>query len=101
MVFKDREKYIEGEFRFRRAPSRHNPRKLIKIWAEKEYRNLSRIVKSEIPCPKPIVIKTNVLVMEFIGNDMVAAPRLKNTNLDFEEYTKLYKKCILYTRVLY
>ena len=44
LVFKDREKYIEGEHRFRRAPSRCNPRKLIKIWAEKELRNLKRIV---------------------------------------------------------
>jgi RIO kinase 1 len=81
LIFKDREKYIEGEFRFRRAPSRHNPRKLIKIWAEKEFRNLSRIVKSEIPCPKPIVVKTNVLVMTYIGSNMIAAPRLKDTKL--------------------
>ena len=43
LIFKDREKYIDGEFRFRRAPSRCNPRKLIKIWAEKEMRNLKRI----------------------------------------------------------
>lgn len=43
LVFKDRERYIEGEFRFRRGYSKHNPRKMVKLWAEKEMRNLRRI----------------------------------------------------------
>jgi RIO kinase 1 len=53
LVFKDRDKYIEGEFRFRkfyhifyiiRGHCKSNPRKMIKLWAEKEYRNLKRIL---------------------------------------------------------
>ena len=101
LIFKDREKYIEGERRFRRAPSRCNPRKLIKIWAEKELRNLKRIYQSEIPCPEPIRVKTNVLVMKFLGKDMFAIPRLKDTHLEPEYYCEIYQKCLLYMRVLY
>ena len=35
LTFKKRRKYIEGEFRFRKLTYSSNPRKLIKIWAEK------------------------------------------------------------------
>jgi len=43
LIFKDRERYVEGEFRFRHGHCKGNPRKMIKLWAEKEYRNLKRI----------------------------------------------------------
>lgn len=43
LVFKDRDKYVEGEFRFRNGHCKSNPRKMIKLWAEKEMRNLKRI----------------------------------------------------------
>lgn len=49
---------------------------MIKLWAEKELRNLRRISQSSIPCPEPIFVKANVLMMKFIGKDMQAAPRL-------------------------
>lgn len=39
------------------------------MWAEKEIRNLKRIYQSDIPCPNPILIKSNILMMEFIGKD--------------------------------
>lgn len=42
LVFKDRERYVAGEFRFRQGYSKHNPRKMVKVWAEKEMRNLKR-----------------------------------------------------------
>ena len=37
LVFKDRDKYVTGEFRFRKGYNKHNPRKMVKMWAEKEY----------------------------------------------------------------
>jgi RIO kinase 1 len=67
LVFKDRDRYVTGEYRFRHGYSRHNPRKMVRLWAEKEYRNLSRLYANGIPCPKPIALKNHVLVMEFIG----------------------------------
>ena len=67
LVFKDRDRYVTGEYRFRHGYSRHNPRKMVRLWAEKEFRNLSRLHSNGIPCPKPIALKNHVLVMEFIG----------------------------------
>lgn len=42
LIFKDRDKYVSGEFRFRHGYCKHNPRKMVKTWAEKEMRNLIR-----------------------------------------------------------
>jgi RIO kinase 1 len=33
---------LAGEFRFRHGYCRSNPRKMVKLWAEKEMRNLKR-----------------------------------------------------------
>lgn len=46
------------------------------MWAEKQLRNLNRI-EGVIPCPVPLLVKTNVLVMDFIGKDGIPAPKLK------------------------
>lgn len=104
LVFKDRERYVDGEFRFRNARSQHNPRKMIKIWAEKEFRNLRRIHQSGvIPAPKPIEVKSNVLVMEFLsrGNGF-ASPRLKDYPYrDREEIFYYYHTMVAYMRLLY
>lgn len=42
LVFKDRDKYVTGEYRFRHGYSKSNPRKMVKLWVEKEMRNLKR-----------------------------------------------------------
>lgn len=42
LIFKDREKYVAGEFRFRHGYNKSNPRKMVQLWAEKELRNLKR-----------------------------------------------------------
>jgi RIO kinase 1 len=47
---------------------------LIKLWAEKEYRNLKRMKEKGLPCPTPVKIKDHVMIMEFIGNGTKAAP---------------------------
>lgn len=74
MVFRDREDYINGEHRFRKGHCRTNPRKLIKLWAEKEFRNLKRMFEKNLPVPEPLKITNNVLLMEFVGEKSVAAP---------------------------
>ncbi|CAB4399085.1 unnamed protein product [Rhizophagus irregularis] len=43
LVFKDRDRYVTGEYRFRHGYSEHNPKKMVKLWAEKEMRNLKRL----------------------------------------------------------
>lgn len=70
-------KYILGDPRFEGASLRG--RELIYAWARKEYRNLRRASQFGIPCPKPIAVYENILVMEFIGRDGVPAPLLKDS----------------------
>ena len=74
MVFRDREDYIEGEWRYRRGHCRTNPRKLIKLWAEKEFRNLKRMRAEDLRVPEPLRVHNNVMVMQFLGVEGRAAP---------------------------
>jgi RIO kinase 1 len=67
LTFKDRDRYVTGEYRFRRGYNKHNPRKMVKIWAEKEMRNLRRLHQAGIPCPEPLLLRQHVLLMEFLG----------------------------------
>jgi serine/threonine-protein kinase RIO1 len=39
---RDRDRYVQGDYRFRHGYCKHNPRKMVKTWAEKEMRNLLR-----------------------------------------------------------
>lgn len=69
LVFKDRDKYVTGEHRFRNGYSRHNPRKMVKMWAEKEMRNLKRLSAAGIFSPEVLEVRENVLVLGFLGDD--------------------------------
>lgn len=102
LVFKDRDRYVTGEFRFRNGYSRHNPRKMVKVWAEKETRNLKRIYQAGIPVPKPLHLHLHVLVMEFLGDENGwPSPRLKDADIDPDEYPRLYLQLVSYMRLLY
>ena len=100
LTFKDRDRYITGEHRFRSFGK--NPRKMIKVWAEKEARNLVRIRNGGVVCPVLDFLKGHVLVMDFIGKDGVPAPLLKDKKgLSESKYRELYLECILIVRKLY
>ncbi|TFK27699.1 RIO1-domain-containing protein [Coprinopsis marcescibilis] len=100
LVFKDRSKYVTGEFRFRRGYSR-NPRKMVRLWAEKEMRNLKRLRAAGIECPEPMEVRENVLVMTLIGEEGWASPRLKDANLTSEQLTPLYADLLSTVRTIY
>lgn len=102
LIFKDRDKYVQGEFRFRRGYCKSNPRKLVQTWAEKEMRNLSRIHQAGIPCPKPHILKSHILVMDMIGRDGLPAPLLKNAVVENrDKYCSLYYKLVVQMRRLF
>lgn len=101
LVFKDRDKYVTGEFRFRKGYSKHNPRKMVRLWAEKEMRNLSRLHANGVPCPRPILLRGHVLLMEFIGKGGWPAPKLKDVQLSEGKARELYLECILVMRRTY
>ena len=85
LVFKDRDRYVSGEYRFRNGYCKSNPRKMVKTWAEKEMRNLKRLVSANVPCPTPHLLKSHVLVMDFLGKDGWCAPSLKEATLNAEQ----------------
>ncbi|PSR70474.1 hypothetical protein PHLCEN_2v13625 [Hermanssonia centrifuga] len=102
LVFKDRDRYVSGEYRFRRGYSRHNPRKMVRVWAEKEMRNLKRLQGAGIRCPEPIEVRENVLVMSFIGDaEGWASPRLKDADVPASEFSILYSELLLMVRQLF
>lgn len=103
LVFKDREKYITGEHRFKSGADKGNNRKMVKLWAEKEFRNLRRIYTAGILCPEPITLKLHVLVMSFLGDKRGwAYPRLKDASVSTdEEWKDLYIQLIGVMRRMY
>ncbi|QRW06600.1 atypical/RIO/RIO1 protein kinase [Ceratobasidium sp. AG-Ba] len=102
LVFKDRDRYVTGEHRFRHGYSKRNPRKMVRLWAEKEMRNLKRLFIADIRCPEPIEVRENVLVMGFLGDkDGWAAPRLKDASIEPSHLPSLYAELIIVMRRLY
>jgi len=101
LVFKDRDKYVSGEFRFRQGYGRKNPRKMVQTWAEKEMRNLVRIHSAGIPSPRPILLRSHVLLMEFLGHEGWPAPRLKDANLSDSKARELYRSLVVNVRRMF
>ncbi|KAL3845476.1 hypothetical protein ACJIZ3_002879 [Penstemon smallii] len=101
LVFKDRDRYVQGDYRFRYGYCKHNPRKMVKTWAEKEMRNLMRLRAAGIRCPAPVLLRLHVLVMEFIGKAGWAAPRLKDAALSLDKLREGYVEMIMIMRTLY
>ncbi|XP_010893667.1 serine/threonine-protein kinase RIO1 isoform X1 [Esox lucius] len=101
LLFKDRDKYVSGEFRFRHGYCKGNPRKMVRTWAEKEMRNLIRLQTAGIPSPEPIMLRSHVLLMSFIGKDDMAAPLLKNASLSESKARELYLQVIQNMRTMY
>ena len=102
LVFKDRDKYVSGEYRFRQGYSKSNPRKMVKLWAEKEMRNLKRLHQAGIPCPEPLTLRSHVLVMTFLGSrDGWASCKLKDAELTLEKTELMYYRLMGYIKKLW
>lgn len=51
---------------------------------------LFRMKEANIPCPDVVALKKHVLVMSFIGKDMLPAPKIKDVDLPFVDLTIMY-----------
>lgn len=103
LVFRDRERYVDGEHRFRNTKNQSNPRKMVKVWAEKEFRNLRRLHLCGIPCPEPVELRSHVLVMEYLtkGGGM-PSPKLKDYDFENEDEVRhYYHQMLFHMRNLY
>jgi len=69
--------YIKDDVRFPKL--RRGKRNIIFSWVQREFRNLMKARESGITLPTPFTFSKNVLVLEFIGDNGVAAPKLKDS----------------------
>lgn len=74
--FKNIYRYLSGDPRYRRVPRER--RDLVYTWASREFKNLQRAHEAGVPVPRPIDCEKNVLAMEFIGEEGVPYPRMKD-----------------------
>ncbi|CZR61604.1 probable extragenic suppressor of the bimD6 mutation [Phialocephala subalpina] len=99
LVFKDRDRYVTGEHRFKHGYNKGNNRAMVKVWAEKEFRNLKRLYLAGIPCPEPVYLRLHVLVMGFLGDKKGwAAPRLRDVELQGDDVDEQWR--LLYLEML-
>lgn len=101
LVFKDRDKYVSGEHRWRKGYCKSNPRKMVKVWAEKEMRNYRRLHAVGIPCPTPVLLKSHVLIMEFLGTNGWPSPRLKDASLSERRMREAYVQTVVIMRRMF
>src|SRR5579885_1356745 len=95
--FKKRKPYLVDNPRF--SHIKKGTRNMVEIWAQKEFRNLTKCVKNGISSIKPICVLKNVLVLEFVGKNGVPAKTLVESEIDETDYknaisiiSQLYKK---------
>lgn len=97
-------KYIVGDPRFE-GTDLSDTRKLIYTWARKEYRNLKRLYEAGVRVPKPITFHRNIVVMEFIGENGVRAPLLKEAfdrgELSEDDLLEIFEVLVGYVEVMY
>merc|ERR1712228_345566 len=74
---------------------------MVQTWAEKEMRNLVRLHGAGVPRPKPLLLRSHVLLMEFLGRDGWPAPRLKDAALSESKARELYRSVLVSVRKMY
>ncbi|XP_011189563.2 serine/threonine-protein kinase RIO3 [Zeugodacus cucurbitae] len=99
--FKQRDRYIKDDYRFKDRFSKQNNRVIINMWAEKEMHNIMRMQSVGINCPDVVVLKKHVLVMSFIGDNHNAAPKLKDARLSQSELSCAYEEIVAAMHKLY
>jgi len=68
--------YIEGDPRFKNIMK--GRRGMVAIWAKKEFKNLKRMEHAGVRVPKALGIDRNVLVMEYVGDEVMPAPIMRS-----------------------
>jgi RIO kinase 1 len=98
-TFNSMEEYILGDPRFENI--RHRKRDIIFAWTRKELRNLTRAQNAGIRVPEPITTERNILVMQFIGENGIPYPLLKDVSLDNEQAHNIFETIKEYMHKLF
>ena len=98
--FKKRMRYVAGDKRFQQLPG--SVRQMIKLWVQKEYKNLRLAAEAGVRVPEAFAFNENIIVMEFVGNPPAPAPIFAEAEVDALDYKwtlkmirQLYKKADL------
>jgi RIO kinase 1 len=95
--FKRMNEYLIGDPRFRNI--KHDKKSIVLAWTRKEFHNLQRAMVAGVRVPTPIATERNVLVMEFIGEDEVPAPRMKDIGSEIKDTD--FNRIVEYMSLLY
>jgi len=85
MDFKTIAKYLLGDPRFGKI--QRNRRNFIYTWCRREYSNLKIASRVGVNCPLPLTYYDNVLIMSFVGEEGLVAPRIIDVKLGNPEET--------------
>jgi len=96
-TFGDMAKYVQGDPRFRGLTGRK--RKLIYAWANKEFMNLKLFENAGVRVPRPIMHVANIVIMEYIGDEVAPAKEMRNVRLNDPEIVA--RKILNYVRLAY
>ena len=79
-TFRSLSEYIVGDPRFKKVGRTF--REMITVWAQKEFKNLSKMREAGARVPQPIAVHLNCLVMEYIGDETMPAPLIRTVRLE-------------------
>lgn len=101
LSFKTRDSYNKSKcpsFKFDKPRTRVDS---LNKWAEAGYKNLKALQRANIKCPEAVLLKRNVLIMTFIGDEGKPAPQLRHATLSKDELQCAYKQTIKMMTDLY
>lgn len=80
--FKTKWSHLVSDPRYKRVTK--NPRKVVSLWAQREFSTLKALY-GKINLPQPVAVDKNVVVMEFLGKNGLAYPLLKDVGSEDPE----------------
>ena len=69
-------------------------------WSRHEYEILGELHEAGADVPKPLAYAPNAILMEFVGDDVQAAPILQSIRLEREEAEALFERLIQNVEIL-
>ena len=95
--FRAMNEYIAGDPRF--SSVRKSRKDIIFAWTKKEYSNLKRAYDAGLYVPKAYYFNRNILLMEFLGEDEIPYPQLRQVKLKNPD--EIYKRIISDMKILF
>ena len=78
-TFRSLAEYLRGDPRFKKIGRTF--REMVTVWAQKEFKNLQRMREAGVLVPEPVAVHKNCLLMEYVGDDTMPAPMIREVRL--------------------